>query len=83
MKKFPFTKVGIYSAIMTVLILLRGIVSVGRHYYYGGRSYLSVLINDRWMYVGIATAALTIVCFILAWLRRQNDDDEPDTDITL
>ena len=83
MKKFPFTKVGIYSAIMTVLILLRGIVSVGRHHYYGGRSYLSVLINDRWMYVGIATAALTIVCFILAWLRRQTEDDEPDTDITL
>ena len=75
MQKFPFKTVGIYSAVMTGLIVLRGIVSVSRHHYYGGRSYLAVLQNDRWMCIGIATAALTALCFLLAWYRAYQKAD--------
>ena len=80
MKKFPFKTVGIYSAVMTVLIILRGIVSIGRHHYYGGRSYLTVLQNDRWMIIGIATAALCALCFVLIRLQKSLQDDSSAED---
>ena len=80
MQKFPFKTVGIYSAVMTGLIVLRGIVSVSRHHYYGGRSYLAVLQNDRWMCIGIATAALTALCFVLIRLQKSLQDDSSAED---
>lgn len=87
MKHIPFKFIGACSAILTVLIIVRCLVSIGRVLYYGGDYWLSVIQEDPWLYVGVATAAISVLCFSLALLQErqeaQNDADLPtkETDI--
>lgn len=78
MKHIPFKAIGAGSAILTVLIIIRCLVSIGRVLYYGGDYWLSVIQEDPWLYVGVATAAISVLCFSLALLqeRQAAQDDE-------
>ena len=90
--KIPFKTIGICSAILTVLIILRCAVSIGRVLYYGGNYWLTVIQADPWLYVSVASAAISVVCFSMIIIRErskdafaseydiQEDDDSEDED---
>ena len=71
MDRIPFKTIGIYSAILTLLIIARCMVSIGRVMYYGGMYWLTVIQEDPWLYVSIASSSLSALCFLLAYYREQ------------
>ena len=80
MKRIPFKTIGTCSAILTVLIIVRCLVSIGRVLYYGGNYWLSVIQADPWLYVSVCSAALSVVCFLLAY-RQELSTEETEDDI--
>jgi len=80
MNKIPFKTIGFCSAILTVLIILRCIVSAGRVLYYGGTYWISVIQADPWLYVGIATSAICVVCFAMVVILQRQQDTADETD---
>jgi len=74
MNKIPFKTIGACSAILTVLIILRCIVSAGRVLYYGGNYWLTVIQADPWLYVSVASAAISVVCFAMAIIQERRKD---------
>lgn len=79
MKHIPFKAIGAGSAILTVLIIVRCLVSIGRVLYYGGNYWLSVIQEDPWLYVGVATAAISVLCFSMALLQERQAEQDDDT----
>ena len=76
MKKFPFKTIGGCSAILTVLIIARCMVSIGRVLYYGGTQWLPVVQDDPWLYVSVASAAFSVICFTMAMVQDRFKDSE-------
>ena len=74
MNKIPFKTIGACSAILTVLIILRCLVSIGRVLYYGGNYWLTVIQADPWLYVSVASAAISVVCFAMAIIEERSTD---------
>lgn len=80
MNKIPFKFIGGCSAALTMLIILRLMVSVGRVLYYGGTQWLPVVQDDPWLYVSVATAATSVICFTMAMVQERFFPPEEDTD---
>ena len=80
MNKIPFKTIGICSAILTALIVLRCIVSAGRVLYYGGTYWMTVIQADPWLYVGIAASAISAVCFAMVMILQRQQDTADETD---
>ena len=80
MKHIPFKAIGTCSAILTVLIIVRCLVSIGRVLYYGGDYWLSVIQADPWLYVGVATAAISVLCFSLALFHDLQEEEKSETE---
>jgi hypothetical protein len=80
MQKIPFKSIGIGCAIMTLLIVARCLVSIGRVLYYGGTNWLPVVQEDPWLYVAVVTAATSVLCFTMTILQERLQDREEDTD---
>ena len=77
MDKIPFKTIGGCCAVLTVLIIARCLVSIGRVLYYGGNYWLTVIQADPWLYVSVASAAMSVVCFTMAViLERQKEASE-------
>ena len=82
MQKIPFKTIGGCCAVMTILIIARCLVSIGRVLYYGGNYWLSVIQADPWLYVSVATTALSVICFTMAIVQERFRDDTPDENNT-
>ena len=82
MQKIPFKTIGGCCAVMTILIIARCLVSIGRVLYYGGNYWLSVIQADPWLYVSVATAACSVICFTMAIVQERFRDDTPDENNT-
>ena len=81
MDKIPFKTIGGCCAVLTVLIIARCLVSIGRVLYYGGNYWLTVIQSDPWLYVSVASAAICVVCFTMAViLERQKEVSEEEYD---
>lgn len=74
MKRFPWKPVGMVSAIVTVLVVLRCFVTVGRVLYYGGNYWVTTLLDDPWFYIGMVAAALCTAAFVVLAIRERNGD---------
>ncbi len=71
--RFPWKGTGISCAVVTLLVILRCLTTIGRHLYYGGTNWSPLVLGDPWFYVGMACAALGIACFtILIILENKN-----------
>ena len=81
MQKIPFKSIGIGCAIMTLLVVARCLVSVGRVLYYGGTNWLPVVQEDPWLYVAVVTAATSVLCFTMTILQERLQDREEDAEI--
>ena len=71
MDKIPFKLIGACSALLTLLIVLRCAMTVVRVLYYGGSHWLSAIQADPWLYVSVASAAISVVCFAMAVIRQR------------
>jgi hypothetical protein len=80
MQKIPFKSIGIGCAIMTLLIVARCLVSIGRVLYYGGTNWLPVVQEDPWLYVAVVTAATSVLCFTMTILQERLQDREEEAD---
>ncbi len=80
MQKIPFKSIGIGCAIMTLLIVARCAVSIGRVLYYGGTQWMPVIQQDPYLYVAVATAAASVACFVMTILQERLQDIEVDAD---
>ena len=84
MQKIPFKTIGACSAILTLLVIVRCIVSASRVLYYGGTEWLSVIQADPWLYVSVGSAALSVLCFTMSILQERLKDagqeSEEDSD---
>ena len=86
MHKIPFKTIGTCSAILTLLIIVRCVVSAGRVLYYGGTEWLSVIQADPWLYVSVGSAALSVLCFTMSILQERleaptQEEYEEDLDV--
>lgn len=72
MNRIPFKTIGVCSAILTVLIIARCLVTIGRVRYYGDFYWLTAIQEDPWLYVSVASSALSALCFLLAYYREQS-----------
>ena len=77
MQKIPFKTIGYCSAFLTILIIGRCLVSIGRVLYYGGTNWLAVIQADPWLYVSVASAALSVLCFTMTILQEQRQQQQP------
>lgn len=74
MQKFPWKITGISCGVLTLLVIARCLVTVGRTLYYGGTNWAYQFLQDPWFYVGMAAAAICVVCFtMLAILEKKKD----------
>ena len=79
MSKIPFKSIGICSAILTLLVIGRCMVTVGRIRKYGGTQWLEAVQADPWLYVSVAAAALSVICFTMTILQeRWNESHRKD-----
>ena len=74
MDKIPFKLIGACSAMLTVLIILRCALTVVRVLYYGGTNWLSEIQADPWLYVSVASAAISVVCFAMAVIQQRRQE---------
>jgi hypothetical protein len=81
MDRIPFKTIGFCSATLTLLIVARCLVSIGRVLYYGGNYWLSVIQADPWLYVAVATAAISVISFTMTIMQeRLRNEDAYDED---
>ena len=79
MRKIPFKAIVGCRAVLTLLIIARCLVSIGRVVYYGGNYWLTVIQADPWLYVSVASAAMSVVCFTMAVIQeRQRESSEEE-----
>ena len=79
MERIPFKTIGSCCAVMTILVVIRCIVSISRVLYYGGTMWLQVIQADPWLYVAVGTAAASVICFTMAIVQeRLRDPDDCD-----
>jgi hypothetical protein len=78
MDKIPFKTIGGCCAALTVLIIARCLVSIGRVLYYGGNYWLTVIQADPWLYVSVASAAMSVVCFTMAVIQERQCESSED-----
>ncbi len=77
--KALWKKVALLATILAGLVILRGAVTVGRALYFGGNWYAEV-IADAWMYIGLASLAIAVVAWIMAWGRDAVDAPDAESE---
>ena len=62
--RFPWKGAGITCAVITLLVVLRCLVTFFRNRYYGGTNGIQLILADPWFYIGMAAAAIGLACFV-------------------
>ena len=78
MKKSPWTTIGVACLILVLLVAGRSAVTAGRVLYYGGTDWVSKVMEDSWLYVGVAAAVMGVVAFLLAEVFKKEEPEEPE-----
>jgi uncharacterized membrane protein len=68
-KKIPWKGIFWGSLVMFLLVLARCIATVARELYYGRQAWLNVVLQDRWLYVGIAAVVVFYISAIVCIVR--------------
>ena len=63
--KFPWKPLALYSGILTLLVAIRSFVTVERAVYFGKQYGMQLVMNDPWLYIGMAAAALCVVALLV------------------
>ena len=77
--KFPWKELAIGSGILTLLVAIRSFVTVERAIYYGKKYGMQLVMQDPWLYVGLAAAAVCVVALlVLADQESKKQHAEPE-----
>ena len=79
MNKLPWSKIALGCGIVSVLVVIRSVITAGRFLYYGGVYWQRELMQDPWLYVGMVAAA---VC-VAALLVMSDQSDKKGTEETV
>lgn len=63
--KFPWKGLALGSGILTVLVAIRCFVTVERAIYYGRDYGMRQVMQDPWLYIGMAAAAICVVALLV------------------
>lgn len=63
--KFPWKRVALCSGILTLLVAIRSFVTVERALYYGRKYGMQLVMQDPWLYIGMAAAAICVVALLV------------------
>ncbi len=74
MKRIPWKKISAGCGIVTVLVLIRCIVTAARALYYGGDYWMTTILADPWFYVGMAAAAVCAAALVMLLTGEKQKD---------
>ena len=77
MSKIPFKTIGFCCAFLTLLVIGRCMVTVGRIRKYGGTQWLEAVQADPWLYISVAAAALSVICFTMTIVQERWNESHP------
>ena len=63
--KFPWKGLAIGGGILTLLVAIRSLITVERAVYFGNQYGIQLVMNDPWLYVGMAAAAICVVALLV------------------
>ncbi len=79
--KFPWKRLALFSGVLTLLVAIRCFVTVERALYYGKKHGMQLVMQDPWLYIGMAAAALCVVALlVLADKEAKKRAASPDGD---
>lgn len=79
MRKIPWKGLAIGCGILTVLVIIRSIITARRFLYYGGLYWQQEVFEDPWLYIGMVSAAACVAALLaLAGQERKNEKQEKD-----
>lgn len=65
MRKFPWKGLAIGGGILTLLVAIRSFVTIERAAYFGKQYGVQLVMQDPWLYIGMAAAALCVVALLV------------------
>ena len=65
MGKIPWKEIAWGSGILTLLVVVRSIITANRFLYYGGVYWQQEVFGDPWVYVGMAAAAICVAALLV------------------
>lgn len=80
MKKLPYPGICIGCAILAALVAGRCGMTVWRVLYYHTGSVKSAILQDPWLYVGIAAAAVALICGAFWWWEKKRKTAQQNSD---
>ena len=81
--KFPWKGVALGSGILTFLVAVRCFVTVERAAYYGKDYRMQLVMQDPWLYIGMAAAAVCVTALlVLADQEAKKRTKKPEPDET-
>ena len=80
MKHIPWKGIAIGCGTLAILVLVRCYVTAKRFLYYGGIYWQKLVMDDPWLYVGMAAAAICVVALLVLVDQRSKKMKE-DADI--
>ncbi len=63
--KFPWKGLAIGGGILTLLVAIRSFVTVERAVYFGKQYGMQLVMQDPWLYIGMAAAAICVVALLV------------------
>lgn len=77
MHKIPWKEIAWGCGILTVLVVVRSIITAGRFLYYGGVYWQKEVFGDPWFYIGMVAAAVCVASLlVLAELGRKGETEK-------
>jgi hypothetical protein len=78
--KFPWKGLAIGGGILTLLVAIRSLITVERAVYFGKQYGIQLVMNDPWLYVGMAAAAICVVALLVLADResKKRNPGEPE-----
>ena len=74
MKNIPWKGIALGCGIVTLLVLLRCVVTAGRFIYYGGVYWQNEIMADPWFYIGMVAAALCVAALLVLADRAEKKE---------